>query len=53
VQDGVQFAVALYLLSIGETIGAAALTGLMLPQMFTQKSLLFSNLLENDMLIGI
>jgi hypothetical protein len=48
VQDGIQLAVAAYLASIGEHLGAAAVTGLVLPQMFTQRSLLFSNLLDND-----
>jgi len=36
-------------LRLGEPLGAAALTALVLPQMFVQKSLLFSNLLENDL----
>lgn len=48
-QDGIQMGIALYIwFVLGEPLPAAVLAGMVFPQMFIQRSLLFSRLVDGQ-----
>jgi chlorophyll synthase len=46
--DAVQLGIAFYLYSIGETVTAVTLLGLLLPQVYFQNTLLLKDPFQND-----